>query len=117
MLCLEATSKLHNFVKNQDKLLSNSDEMQKLELFVQCLEKLNNSDEMDKVNSCYGVKKGNELTNSHIIGKMRHQLKIQQDEIERLEKDKNALLDEIFKCKTQNSVGLNDSNMTSGFFE
>lgn len=115
---MEVTSKLHDFVKNQDKLLSSSDEMLKLEFFVQNLEKFakggSSFDAEPEKNTgakVYGNKNGNEVTNSHIIAKMRHQMNTQQEEIDRLEKDKNALLDEIFKCKTG---GL---NVSSGFFE
>ena len=85
---LQLNSKLHEYVKHQDKLLCNEQELSSFEQFVVRLEQLSVGD----------IVKIDET--------MVERIKRQEQEIEQLKNEKAALLDKVFK------QGLNDTNAT-----
>ena len=124
LLSLEISSKILNFIKNQDKLISNNNDLENLEDLVGKMEIAASHGEQnyDKIancsptsgstNSSSPVRKINEICEDPICSQNRDEknellkkLKSQDLEIQKLRNEKSALLDEIIKRRGEVNNG------------
>ena len=99
-ICIQITSDMHQYVLNANKLLADQYSLQKLEKFVDQLELV-----------CHNK---NVAAFDREKKRMENKILDQEEEINRLEVEKSALLDEIIRLKQSPSF---DTTLTTSYFD